>query len=663
MFHELLLALAGYPGDVFVEGKDGFMVSPDLPWMSEQERTILNRLCKLGWSFHICTTFISTFRQSRHGDKPHGIYVNAFCHGLDQVLNGYRHRLAKIEAGCLVDQTHDVIQVENEIHSKPIRTLADILAILLEDELIFPALLRVIEQIQQDPTSWHGVKLIEQLRKLYLETGIPLLRDIFRDLTVSCLRVLWRQVTGWLVYGLLRDPYQEFFIDTIHQEKDDTVDTREPLWRRRHAIRTSMIPSWMSTSTVEDTLFVGQVVLAVQERQHTVPTTWTEARLQELNELVISVNSCQDRLETGGESFARIARTARRDLSDWLWRIAVQKYQALEQLGSFRDYFLLGRGDFVDALLDAVERYRQSASHTVTAPTLRDRELRALWSRAAANTSAEHDPCFARFQLERAPDLSDAEVFGVPVRLRYTLEWPFDLMVAPTELARYDAVFLCLLAVRSAQHRLQHSKWRVLSRHYLRSKEDQVALRRLWHLRNLMQCFVDQVWLYMQMDVIQVHFHRLCQYLQGAVDGVLESDEHDFTDLQLAHTRFLDAIWKGCLIATPAVSSAMRAAIRCCAQLAGFMEAAQQVDNMSTLLTPGVVEGLEGEFLKHAAFVFRTLSSVSHIPSAHGSETSLEADVRRHLDQLLLRLDYNQWYSSQSMTSMTNQDGIILNDL
>jgi hypothetical protein len=70
--------------------------------------------------------------------------------------------------------------------------------------------------------------------------------------------------------------------------------------------------------------------------------------------------------------------------------------------------------------------------------------------------------------------------------------------------------------------------------------------------------------------------------------------------------------------------------------------------------------------MKNAAFVFRTLSDVSRMPTssttiggAIGSskstdaastpssarDISMEVDARRHLDQLLLRLDYNQWYS------------------
>ncbi|RKP06529.1 gamma-tubulin complex component protein [Thamnocephalis sphaerospora] len=793
MLHELLLALSGHPGDVFVLTEQSFVVASDLAFLSEQERTALNRLGQLGWAYRECARF--AFEQRRCNGalpvdaqglrRPHGVYVDAFCASLDRLLDDYRARLARLEAGLIADLAGDPAygrdgensgrqeRTNKQVHSAAsgdiggsVRTLTDVLSVLVDYETIFPTLLSLLDEMRQQPAAWHGVLLAERLRVHYQQTGAPLLRGVFRDLTTACLQVMWRQATSWLVYGLLQDEHGEFFVrkrpvirntrtsstdggDAYSDPGDDSAArAREPVWRRQHETVVAAVPSWIDQHTAEDLLFIGQAVLAVQERGHEIPAAWTDIRLRELHQLMQSVHArIGGRLETGGDAFARMTRAARRDLSDWLWRTAVQQHQAADQLRSFRNYFLLGRGDFFDALLDGVERHRSGSATVPTrsnsdaaqpaaavgigaagtaaagggAPGIRDRELRALWSRAAANTSAEDDPCFARFRLERAPDLADAEVFGAPARLHYQLEWPFDLMVAPAELARYDAVFLCLLAVRSAQRRLQRTNWRVRSRGHHRNKQTEAFQRRLWHLRNAMQCFVDQVWAHMQMDVIEVHFQRLCAHLQDAAaprsflaaddqfgvdadvatvpgkhhdivdNGVSQisagpmptaprkpRQEHDFTDLQLAHAHFLDAICKGCLISTPAVFTAIRTAVRCCAQLAGSIERAQEIDAMTTVLSIASLGCLEKEFLKNAAFVFRTLSSVSLMPGsgANGKQVtagtsdgnappaglgarnvSLEADVRRHLDQLLLRLDYNQWYSSQTIAPQSEISG------
>jgi hypothetical protein len=98
------------------------------------------------------------------------------------------------------------------------------------------------------------------------------------------------------------------------------------------------------------------------------------------------------------------------------------------------------------------------------------------------------------------------------------------------------------------------------------------------------------------MDVIEVHFQRLCHQIQDVAISLslqngyyhnrktstqelprdTSSKERDFTSLQLAHTRFLDAICKGCFVSMPAVFTAIRTAVRCCTQLTLLMERFQE---------------------------------------------------------------------------------------
>ncbi|KAI9592320.1 gamma-tubulin complex component protein [Syncephalis fuscata] len=652
MLHELLLALAGYPGDVFVARSGSFVVATDLTFLSEQEYAVLNRLGRLGWAYHTCMQFIRQQKKidntpvtgDKEGDSCKGIYLDAFCEGLDRALDDYRNRLEKLEVGMITSASTiyiDNVDVQAASSKFNVHTITDVLFVMMDYEIIFPAILSILEEIQTHPRHWHGVVLVERLRVQYQESGVPLLRDLLCQLTMAGMRVLWRQITAWLVYGLLRDPFKEFFI----QERSDALSINstgtsgrdsdmaggegsaheqqyEPVWRRKHRLLLASVPAWIGAMAAEDVLFTGQVVLAVQERGYRVPEVWTQTWLQKLHALFesmveqasLSSHRSHIQLKVNSDLFIQLARTARRDLSEWLWRTAVQQYRAAHQLEAFRNYYLLGRGDFFDALLDGVDNHKGvalaaavhvgtpvSTTHGNSMPSsttsIRDRELRSLWSRAAANTTAEDDDCFARFRLERAPELTDADVFGAPARLHYHLDWPFDLVVAPTELARYDTVFLYLLAVRSAQRRLQRAKWHVHLRESSANLTKAITLRKLWYLRNTMQCFVDQIWAHIQMDVIDVHFKRLRDQIQDAAkqpsnekeihlatamnDNSNEelqngyTKEHDFTDLQLAHTKFLDAVCKGCFISMPAVFKAIRDAVRCCAQLAGFIEREQ----------------------------------------------------------------------------------------
>ncbi len=58
MIRELLVALSGQVGDVFLAKDDTFMVDSGLPFTHPSERDLLNRIVRLGWLYSEITTFI-----------------------------------------------------------------------------------------------------------------------------------------------------------------------------------------------------------------------------------------------------------------------------------------------------------------------------------------------------------------------------------------------------------------------------------------------------------------------------------------------------------------------------------------------------------------------------------------------------------------------------
>lgn len=114
MIHELLLALSGYPGSIFTWNKrSGLQVSQDFPFLHPSETSVLNRLCRLGTDYIRFTEFIEQYtghvqQQDHHPSQQgqggsHGIYLRAFCTGLDSVLQPYRQALLDLEQEFLAD--------------------------------------------------------------------------------------------------------------------------------------------------------------------------------------------------------------------------------------------------------------------------------------------------------------------------------------------------------------------------------------------------------------------------------------------------------------------------------------------------------------------------------------------------------------------------------
>ncbi|XP_010180723.1 PREDICTED: gamma-tubulin complex component 4-like, partial [Mesitornis unicolor] len=87
-------------------------VSQELPFLHPSETSVLNRLCRLGTDYIRFAEFVEQYtghvQQQDHPSQQnqsglHGIYLRAFCTGLDSVLQPYRQALLDLEQEFLAD--------------------------------------------------------------------------------------------------------------------------------------------------------------------------------------------------------------------------------------------------------------------------------------------------------------------------------------------------------------------------------------------------------------------------------------------------------------------------------------------------------------------------------------------------------------------------------
>ena len=86
---------------------------PGLPFIHPSEINLLNRICRLGTYYLQLKEFISqqteatlTLRQLSQNSaesasitsrRQSGLYLKALAHGIDQVLEGYRQQIVRVE--------------------------------------------------------------------------------------------------------------------------------------------------------------------------------------------------------------------------------------------------------------------------------------------------------------------------------------------------------------------------------------------------------------------------------------------------------------------------------------------------------------------------------------------------------------------------------------
>ena len=285
---------------------------------------------------------------------------------------------------------------------------------------------------------------------------------------------------------------------------------------------------------------------------------------------------------------------------------------------------------------------------------IREQDLHLALLRASLGTTAQQDPSLThlRFRLPSGPlrpllpslatgpakDLSaslstveatsfDDLLLGTPLVLTYSVSWPLDLFLHPSDLQIYGALFAYLSALRKTHTRI-HTCWTSLSNAQRARRrwtglgeggtaEDLEARKELlrcgWGVVREMSWFLDTLLGYVMTDVIDVEFRRLKgillektarigQQSTGTQPTHLDTDAEpvlgaahssstlpastsgashhstaapsqlDFSTLRSIHTTYLERLLTGSLLSNPALTAIIRGILEICERFVAQVE-------------------------------------------------------------------------------------------
>lgn len=236
----------------------------------------------------------------------------------------------------------------------------------------------------------------------------------------------------------------------------------------------------------------------------------------------------------------------------------------------------------------------------------RDRPVSIVSWRHSTNSSSPATASAATSEAAAARQPMGVDAWFSSMELSYQAPWPLPLVITRRCIEQYNRLFRLLLAFKHVHLELQRLD---LPRNALL----------MWALRSELSYFVSQVLLYFQQDVIEAAHTRLLQ-------GVEASTE--FNEVLGAHEEFLATLASHCFLKAPELQSALMAALRlatvfCTSTGSGTTAPAPSAE----------LRRLQFEFTGTVRSVLRMMTSM-HRQGMH-----------THLSQLLLRLDYNGYFS------------------
>ncbi|KAF4792598.1 Gamma-tubulin complex component 4 [Turdus rufiventris] len=627
MIHELLLALSGYPGAAFTWSKrGGLQVSQELPFLHPSETSVLNRLCRLGTDYIRFAEFVEQYtghvqQQDHHPSQQnqsglHGIYLRAFCTGLDSVLQPYRQALLDLEQEFLADPHLSISHVNYSLD---------------QFQLLFPSVMVMVEQIKTQKI--HGCQILETVHK-HSCGGLPPVRSALEKILAVCHGVMYKQLSAWMLHGLLLDQHEEFFIKqgpssgnvpSQPEEDDDDLGigglTGKQLRElqdlrlieeenmlapslKQFSLRVEMLPSYIPVRVAEKILFVGESVQMFENqnvnltRKGSILKNQEDTFAAELHRLkqqpLFSLVDFESVVDWIRSTVAEVSI-----LGKHLWKLMVEESDLLGQLKIIKDFYLLGRGELFQAFIDTAQHMLKTPPTAVTEHDvniafqqsahkvlLDDDNLLPLLHLTIEYHGKEHkDTCQSREGPSRELSPREAPTSGwAALGLSYKVQWPLHILFTPAVLEKYNVVFKYLLSVRRVQAELQHCWALQMQRKHLKSNRTD-AIK--WRLRDHMAFLVDNLQYYLQVDVLESQFSQLLQQINAT---------RDFESIRLAHDHFLSNLLAQSFI----------------------------------LLKPG--------FSRQSSLLFKILSSVRN------------HQINSDLAQLLLRLDYNKYYTQAGGT-------------
>lgn len=634
-------------------------------------------MARLGHYFARLEAFVDSLCNQTPSTGPASIYHAAFASGLEELLDVYRGA---------------ILQVEQRLLRPPTPPLLSLRHFLSDFEVLLPEAASIVQEVQQGQLD--AAQLMHLLDRR-TRCGIPAVQACAERLLWHCNGVMVKQLESWMVYGILIDPGNEFFIRNAAKSKASIEESSKTV-RKREAtaaleedldifqVAEDALPPAMPAELAEGALFVGKSVRILRQAQKKAPAITKCPRDRSLS------STCETQIETTADlsAFSQTLRGLQQEdtlrpaalrhaietlhikVSGMLWNLIRQKCDLDGQLTALQAYFLLGKGDLYQQLMqDAAGLWaRPPAPETASA------DWSQAFNQASIDSSAESDPFFSDFSLQwitTAPAMPAETLppwhpgqdtsLHVPaynqwdgLYLKCTAEWPMQLLLPADVLQKYSAVWQLMFRLRRAHMDLEKS-WGALTAlertmgggnsrsstkkqsPFSSSSSPSIPPRSLLlclgQLRQKMTHFTSNLALYLRVDVAESAGATLHRSIASA---------KDFIEADAAHKTYVETLTAQACLDIKQLMAAVEAIFGLIKRLCGVIHGLETKE-MSVNVATTKSEELVATFrLKHNV-VFQLLQS-----------DRLQAGPRAAgLRQLVTRLNFNHFCEQDILNDAT----------
>ncbi|CAO3629634.1 unnamed protein product [Cunninghamella blakesleeana] len=325
--------------------------------------------------------------------------------------------------------------------------------------------------------------------------------------------------------------------------------------------------------------------------------------------------------------------------------------------------------------------------------SLKKKEWLALFVKASYGTDSEDKLDGFNFELSTLSARSPLQSF-LGGTLIYQLSWPIDLFLSDQDIRCYSSLWSLLMGLKRIQlslHRLFNStsETTVIIEDETNDddqddiQEDEDLERAIWRLRSFMIFWIDTLWNHLQGSVITNHFEELM--------STTSCSQIDFEKIQIAHQQFLIELVRGCFltkyIKNPEETKyihLLNTVLQVCLSFCNFVKEKEKNEiarkkrkmkrksgrelSLSRSVNPisvSVVSRIVNDY-QRSKRVIDWINQLIELENAFvlsserlfGYLSNLQQDIKAsgYISELLMKLDYNKWYSVVKYKSIPEVD-------
>lgn len=383
--------------------------------------------------------------------------------------------------------------------------------------------MRLMSTIVESCRASRGGSLVSTIHA-YTLTGDPFIRQFTSTLLDRVSRPFFECLSRWIYDGELDDPSNEFFIalqhpaarthkpthrpDTDMAVRDDEDTNAADVWHNKFVLRSDQLPSFLSEHFARKIFSTGRSLNFIR-------CSCGERDWATMHDTLHATNRERTLGYSDMVGLEHAIDAVYAAASEHLVHTFLHRFRLLDHLRALKEYLMLTKGDFADALVETLGPSLARPAHTLYQHNL----SAALETAIRASNAQYEDPEILRRLDARSLEYAPGDTGWDTFTLEYRVESPVSAVLDASAMAGYQILFNYLWKIKRVETAV-NSAWMELiaaQNSMLRSRDTEVraALGAATHLAlghlNEMIHFVRQLQGFCQLEVIGYSWHTLEQ--------------------------------------------------------------------------------------------------------------------------------------------------------